>query len=214
MFDLDDTLVDHTGAIDRVFIALAEERSWGPEGLAFLRAEQARPVENLESLKLIIEKYETGETPDQLADLLNDRVLDASTLFDGVLAALTRLRDAGWVLALVTNGYEVAQRRKLRDGLLELFDTLCFSATEGSWKPDPGIFVAAAANAGFPPSQAWVVGDSWKNDVAGAAAIGARSIWVSHGQTPPTSPFAADVIVPTAVDACEHLLNLSGGSEH
>ncbi|TWE07400.1 HAD superfamily hydrolase (TIGR01509 family)/HAD superfamily hydrolase (TIGR01549 family) [Rudaeicoccus suwonensis] len=208
MFDLDDTLVDHTGAIDRVFIALAEERSWGAEGLAFLRAEQARPVDNIESLNLIIEKYGTGETPDQLADLLNDRVLDASIMFDGVLTALARLRDAGWALALVTNGYEVSQRRKLRDGLLELFDTLCFSGTQGVWKPDPRIFVAAAANAGFPPESAWVVGDSWGNDVAGAAAVGARSIWVSHGRTPPTSPFAADVIVPTAVDACDYLWSL------
>lgn len=58
VFDLDDTLVDSTGAIDAWFVELARDRDLGDDGLAFLRAEQDRPVTPAESFLAIVERFD------------------------------------------------------------------------------------------------------------------------------------------------------------
>ncbi|MEU3088378.1 HAD hydrolase-like protein [Streptomyces massasporeus] len=44
------------------------------------------------------------------------------------------------------------------------------------------MFHAAAAGVGAGLDGAWVIGDSPHADIAGAAAVGARSVWVSAGR--------------------------------
>jgi HAD superfamily hydrolase (TIGR01450 family) len=50
-------------------------------------------------------------------------------------------------------------------------------------KPEPGLFVAAAAIAGVPPAEAVVLGDGLGTDVAAARRIGARSVLMLTGVT-------------------------------
>jgi putative hydrolase of the HAD superfamily len=53
----------------------------------------------------------------------------------------------------------------------------------GHKKPQPEIFHAAAEAVGESLSRAWVIGDSPHADIAGAHALGLRSVWVSAGRS-------------------------------
>ena len=51
------------------------------------------------------------------------------------------------------------------------------SALAGLRKPDPAIWLHAIERAGGSPEQTVIVGDSYRNDIAPALAIGARAVW-------------------------------------
>ncbi|GGV02302.1 2-haloalkanoic acid dehalogenase [Streptomyces litmocidini] len=182
IFDLDDTLVDSSGAVDRWFIELTEQRNLGAAGLEFLRAEQQRPVSPQESFQAIIDQFGFTESPDELRSIFLDRVPRLSRTFDGVLDSLRELRARGWRTALLTNGTEVDQQPKMRDGLGDLFDVVCFADDEPMRKPDPEIFRLVADRAGTGLDGAWMIGDSLEHDIAGGAAVGMSTIWVSGGR--------------------------------
>lgn len=96
-------------------------------------------------------------------------VLLASIRFDvypDVRPALARLRERGDRLAVVSNWDASLHDVLARLGLASLFDVVVTSAQVGARKPDPVIFDAV----GFPVSLH--VGDSAREDVAGARAAG------------------------------------------
>ncbi|WP_186785662.1 HAD family hydrolase [Streptomyces misionensis] len=199
VFDLDDTLVDSTGAVDRWFIELTEQRNLGAAGLDFLRAEQQRPVTPRESFQAIIDRFGFSETPDELRSIFLERVPLLSRTFDGVLDNLRELRARGWRTALLTNGTALDQQPKMRDGLAELFDVVCFADDEPMRKPHPEIFrlVADRADAGL--DGAWMIGDSLEYDIAGAAAVGMSTIWISGGRPlPKGEPVPGQVVASVA----------------
>lgn len=79
-------------------------------------------------------------------------------------------------------------------GLDRLVQGWVVSEAVGRKKPDPVIFRAAADAVGVPLEGAWVVGDSPHADIAGAHALGLRSVWVSGGRA-----WAAEGYRPTHV---------------
>ncbi|MBW6435587.1 HAD family hydrolase [Actinoplanes hulinensis] len=84
---------------------------------------------------------------------------------------------------IVTNGRTGQQAAKIRNaGLDRLVDGWVVSEAAGHKKPAPEIFHAAAAVAGLPLGDAWVIGDSPHADIAGAAACGLPSVWISAGR--------------------------------
>jgi putative hydrolase of the HAD superfamily len=97
--------------------------------------------------------------------------------------ALGRARIGGWTCAIVTNGRTAQQEAKIRrTGLDRLVRGWVVSEAVGHKKPEPEIFHAAAATAGLPLPGAWVVGDAPHADIAGADALGLRSVWLAHGR--------------------------------
>jgi putative hydrolase of the HAD superfamily len=100
---------------------------------------------------------------------------------------LTTLRDAGVKLGVITNGKAARQSRKLElMGLIDAFDTVLISETEGVRKPDREIFERALARLGAKPENALFVGDSPDADVMGALGAGLSAIWkyVPYWQAP------------------------------
>jgi putative hydrolase of the HAD superfamily len=98
----------------------------------------------------------------------------------GVAEALTALEGRGLILGVVSNSMfgEAALRWELeRHGLLGRFRFVMSSSDYGVRKPHRWLFTTAAARAGVAPGEAWFVGDSWANDVAGAAGAGLVPIW-------------------------------------
>jgi putative hydrolase of the HAD superfamily len=62
------------------------------------------------------------------------------------------------------------------EGLLGHFDAWAFSDESGHYKPAPQAFEVALAPLGAGPGEAMHVGDLRRTDVAGAAALGMRSV--------------------------------------
>jgi putative hydrolase of the HAD superfamily len=55
---------------------------------------------------------------------------------------------------------------------------------DGPMKPEPALFEAALARAGVPADCAVHVGVSLVHDVAGAAAVGMRTVWLNRDRSP------------------------------
>jgi putative hydrolase of the HAD superfamily len=98
----------------------------------------------------------------------------------GVRESLARI-GAEYRLGIVTNGSGVAQRAKLAAlGLEGLFAPLIISEEVGFRKPDARIFELAIADWGAPAEAVIFVGDDPVADIAGAAAVGMRTLRVGH----------------------------------
>lgn len=99
---------------------------------------------------------------------------------DPALAELLSELKRKYAIGLVTNGTAGWQYGKLEAaGLDPLFEpgSVVISEEVGWEKPAPEIFVEALGRFGAKPEEAVFVGDSWKHDIEGAAAVGIRSIW-------------------------------------
>ncbi|HTO53050.1 MAG TPA: HAD family hydrolase [Myxococcota bacterium] len=106
-------------------------------------------------------------------------------LFDDAVELLARAKRVGLPLALITNGASDTQREKLR--VLELepwFGAIVVSGELGIAKPDPAGFRRALQQLGVAPADAWHVGDSLADDVAGARATGMTGIWLNRAGRP------------------------------
>jgi putative hydrolase of the HAD superfamily len=128
--------------------------------------------------------------------------LDGVGPLPGAVALLRRLADAGVRTGLASNAsshYFVVEccRRLL---FAEFLDPIISSAAVGWGKPDPRILRAVLRPWGLPPEAAVMVGDSLAADIAGAAALGMRSILLTAA-LPPGAPVALEEIRPDAVAA-------------
>jgi putative hydrolase of the HAD superfamily len=96
-------------------------------------------------------------------------------LYPDALPALRRLA-ARRPLASLTNGNADLERI----GLQAHFAHHVCARDAGVAKPDPRIFLAAAAKLGVPPEQILHVGDDPAMDVAGARDAGLRTAWINR----------------------------------
>lgn len=94
-----------------------------------------------------------------------------------VLAAL----GAEYRLGIIANQPAGSERRLEQFGIRQYFDVVAASAEVGFAKPDPQIFEAAIAQTDCAPSECAMVGDRLDNDIAPAAALGMRTVWIKQG---------------------------------
>ena len=137
--------------------------------------------------------FQTGadHIADALAGAYSVRRDELIQPFPGAIETLGELRRRGVRLALVTNGAEVDQRRKIERFHLEPFFEAVFIEGElGYGKPDLRVFRLALERLGATPADAWMIGNDLELDIAPAAALGIASIWVDHTGSglPPASP--------------------------
>jgi putative hydrolase of the HAD superfamily len=112
--------------------------------------------------------------------------------FADAAAALRRARAAGLRVIVVSN-WDVSLIEVLeRIGLAPLLDGVVTSAAVGAAKPAAAIFAHALSLAAAGPSGALHVGDSLREDVAGALALGIRAVLVRRdGAAPALLPAGA-----------------------
>ncbi|MBM4436570.1 MAG: HAD family hydrolase [Actinobacteria bacterium] len=108
---------------------------------------------------------------------------------------------------LITNGNAARQRETAkRLGVLAAVDHVLISGELGVSKPDPAIFWLALEKAGCAPDEAVMVGDSLPADMAGAQALGIRTLWIDHrGQSADRTAAVPDVVVTSAEEAAKQL---------
>jgi 2-haloalkanoic acid dehalogenase type II len=103
-----------------------------------------------------------------------------------VAPALGELRESGHRLVIVSNWDCSLPEWLGPPGLLDVVDDVVTSADARAAKPDPRIFRRALELAGVGPEDAVHVGDSLRNDVEGARAVGLRAVLLQRvGEPPP-----------------------------
>jgi putative hydrolase of the HAD superfamily len=86
-------------------------------------------------------------------------------------------------------------------GLRWLFDAVVVSDAVGFRKPRPEIFHATLASLGVAAHETLHVGDNLAADIAGAAALGARTAWVTR-----RVPKAAEVLAKHTGPRPDHVV--------
>ncbi|OWA35541.1 hydrolase [Saccharibacillus sp. O16] len=95
--------------------------------------------------------------------------------------ALDYCRVRGLKIGVITNGAGDHQRGKVeRLGIYDWMprEAVFVSGEVGFAKPDVRIFRRAEEMLGLDPAHTYYVGDSYANDIVGAAAAGWKSIWI------------------------------------
>jgi putative hydrolase of the HAD superfamily len=127
--------------------------------------------------------FKIGDEP--LARKMDVLFLDAlptrRLLFPYTVEILTYLREKGYRLHLITNGFEKTQLSKLEHaGLSGYFAEVVTSEGAGSLKPHKEIFEYAFRRAGALPEESIMLGDSIEADIQGAINAGIDQVYVNH----------------------------------
>jgi putative hydrolase of the HAD superfamily len=198
IFDLDDTLLDHTTAIRAAVAGLYADRAelaqkYPTEALfqdAWTEAQDRHYPSYLRGTVSHAEQkiLRIRELWDQLANLDTTGCFEIYDLFQAhyaknwkifpdalpCLEALAPLR-----LGLISNGWGRQQREKLKlEGLEKKFGLIAISSEVGMAKPDPRIFRMACAALSVSPSEAIYIGDIYEMDVQGAQRAGLLPVWL------------------------------------
>jgi putative hydrolase of the HAD superfamily len=108
---------------------------------------------------------------------------------ENVYHVLEELRQEGYRLCILTNGYEKYQKRKTKNIHVDtLVDKVITSQMVGVKKPDPRIFQEALSQMKAQASEAVYVGDTFSNDIYGAYRTGIQPIWIRSLSWPGTAP--------------------------
>ena len=123
----------------------------------------------------------TGRTPtdEQLAEAVALRYAAyrrVQQLRPDAIDTLRALRADGFKIGLVSDcTHDLAdQWDELEQA--EFFDAAVFSCHEGTRKPDPRLFLAAAERLGVPPERCLYVGDGGGDEMTGSAAVGMHPV--------------------------------------
>ena len=149
----------------------------------------------------LLEAWETGYW---------ERIKATTRLFPETQEVLTTLRDR-YALALITNSQGQRQDEKHRlvhYPQLETFFPVIVVAGEGGIpaKPDPAPFRLCLEKLGVAPEDAVYVGDDWRIDVLGSAAVGMHPVWLQHRTVKRNWP-AVEITVPV-ISGLEELFDL------
>lgn len=129
-------------------------------------------------------------------------------LYPDARSILSWLREKGYRVGILTDGYFFVQRQKIRALRLEYHvDEIIFTDLLGRefWKPHPRPFELVLDKAGCPADQAVYVGDNPLKDFLGAKKVGMRTIQIkrndgiySREKAPPGSE--ADLVIPSLLE--------------
>jgi putative hydrolase of the HAD superfamily len=140
---------------------------------------------------LIVERFSQSLTAFNIYDLdwadLNALYLEnmakQTVLFPGTIETLSTLRDRGYQMHIITNGFSEVQRDKLRNcGLDRFFSKIFISEEIQTTKPHKKIFEHALKTTNARKKRSIMIGDSWETDIEGALNFGIDQIMFSnHG---------------------------------
>lgn len=124
-----------------------------------------------------------GASPRQAADLapvisqhMDEEYKPVSVLAEQAHGMLTRFKEAGFKLGVVSNREHPYEQELDHLGITSFFDFSLAAGEVQSYKPAPGIFAAALQRIGVPAKSAMYVGDNYFADVVGARRAGLRPV--------------------------------------
>ncbi|MGZ3654810.1 MAG: HAD family hydrolase [Bdellovibrionota bacterium] len=198
LFDLDDTLIDHTTAIRAAVTELYAQR---PELItkfteepafqkawvdvqdkyypAYLRGSMSHAEQKILRIRELWQPLAnlTEEGCFQIYDHFQMLYAKNWKIFPDVFPCLEAL--VPLKIGLISNGWGRQQREKLElEGLGKKIEIVVISSEVGMAKPDPRIFQMACAALGVPPSETIYVGDLYDLDVQGPNQAGLLPVWL------------------------------------
>jgi putative hydrolase of the HAD superfamily len=220
ILDLDDTLIDYTGAASSCWQTICDEtapsigavgaqlhaavmdtRTWYWADLERNRLGRANPVEaSRQIVTLAFERLGiiAGEHVEMMALAYQQRRRELVTIFPESVEVVETLRARGHRLAMITNGATATQRDKIeRFDLGRLFDHLLVEGEFGIGKPDARVYQHVLGELGVSADQAVMVGDDLERDVAGPQRAGMLGVWIDRAGAgvPASSTIRPDRII-------------------
>jgi phosphoglycolate phosphatase len=186
IFDLDGTLADTSedliAAANFCFRAMGHGDlldSQKDAGIA-LRGGRRMLTEGLKRVKAL-----DGATIDRyypmLLEAYGKNLAEHTTLYDGAMGAVEKLKSLGYGVGICTNKPEaLAQQLLVALGVREAFGALVGADTLPVRKPDPAPLIEVARRLGGDPAKTLLVGDS-DTDRNTAKAAGVPSVLVTFG---------------------------------
>lgn len=143
-------------------------------------------------------------------------------LLPGVIEAVRSLRNAGFLVIVVTNQPDVksgAQRKEVVVSMHEYMRCkiacddikVCYHDDSDCCdcrKPNPGMLVEAAREWDIALSESFLVGDRWR-DIAAGKVAGCRTYFIDCGYRE-RGPDAPDELVADLCEACDSILRYVG----
>ncbi|UKS24204.1 HAD family hydrolase [Paenibacillus sp. HWE-109] len=207
-FDMNNTILDRRQCFDSAFLDVMNDYTarWEPDESQF-SAQDALQSYKMEWSRHRKAPIRSPISPDELRHICLRKALQTLpvnvnpmftraffeqveeqednfvALFPGVEDTLEALSQ-NYQLAIISNG----NRRRLQNNLEKMkltpwidHNRLFSSEKDGPRKPHPAIFESALRSMSAVPSQCVMVGNSWRNDVVGAASSGMDAIWIHPG---------------------------------
>ena len=147
---------------------------------------------------------------------------DALEVLDGAEDAIWRLKDAGFVIIVVSNQPDVANGKVARDVVeainAELLEKLaiddiktCYDSASPCYKPKPGMLLDAAKKYDIDLSRSYMVGDRWR-DVGAGKAAGCHTVFIDcdYDEALPENPDDTVGSLAEAADLISLLLDKNG----
>jgi len=118
-----------------------------------------------------------------------DILPNKTNLFPYTIEILTYLKNKGYQMHLITNGFESVQFKKIENSnLTPYFTAIITSEASNSLKPNKEIFEFALQQSNAKLEHSIMIGDNESADIQGAINVGMDSIFVNHINAIPTVP--------------------------
>ncbi len=152
------------------------------------RDEEIRELERAWWKELVARIFQTSAPFSHFEEYFSElfgyfTVAHAWSLYPDTVSTLLALKDAGFILGVISN-FD-SRLFGILDGLgvAHHFDSVVISSRAGYAKPAPEIFHAALTRHGLKAEEALHIGDSPDNDAAGAEAAGISALLLDRAET-------------------------------
>jgi putative hydrolase of the HAD superfamily len=216
LFDMDNTLFDLVGA--QITACQAVTQSLGLLGDNLLFPYFLRPLHGFESHENILDFMQDHQIPvpgsyDRARRIYEEEKIRHITPYPGVVETLSRIRDQGLPMGIVTDAHSRdAVLRLEKAGLLPFFCCMVTYDLVRVKKPAPEPFITALDMLQAMANEVLLVGDSPRRDIEPGRTLGIRTVYARYGDrfSDDRSTVQADYTIDTFTELPEILSTLSG----
>lgn len=181
LFDFDGTLADTEAGIVATFKATLERMGENVLSTEAIKSTIGLPLDRQFEMLARFSPEKVKQATDTYRDIFQTVGIAGITLFDGVKEALTRLRQRGYVLGVVSSRHMLSLLQICDlQGITEYFSTIYGVDRVSRPKPAPDTVLLALKELGISPGESLVVGDT-VFDLRMGRNAGCRTCGVTYG---------------------------------